>query len=513
MTVSGTKDTIIMVESESKSLPEDVMLGAILYGHRKLQKIIFAIRALKENFHRKKDQKMILEFSNESLKQKIRAKYFTLVRSYFMQPDKKKPVDYKTLKEKISDDATTFFSEENQIYPIVTSTIDEFKKEVLRDNIINGRSRSDGRSTEEIRSIDIKIGILPEAHGSALFTRGETQALVVTTLGNDRNAQLIEGLTEDIKDRYILQYNFLPFCVGEIGMMSSPKRREIGHGNLAKNATRYVFPDNCPYVVRVVSEITESNGSSSMATVCGSSLSMMNAGINLLEPVAGIAMGLIKEDRKFSILSDITGEEDSIGDMDLKVAGTKSGITALQMDIKSDGITREILSKALDQARLGRIHILNTMNKAISKPNDAVSHNAPQFHLLKIHPSKIRDLIGKNGSTIKRIISKTGASIEVDDSGDTKIFAKNQTSLLNAITEIGNLTSDLEVGSIHNGTITKIIEFGAFINLSHKKDGLLFFQDLEEYDMNPKKLSEGDKLKVVISSIDKNGKIRLNLTR
>ncbi len=512
LVVAGTSDAVLMVESEAESLPEEVMLGAVLYGHKEMQVIIDAINHLAEyaakprwDYESKKE--------NKALKEQIKSKFFSKIKSAYEETEKqKRNACINTLRQEVIE---AIVADENEAEEV---SVDEIKdvfhsieKDLVRKNILAGSPRIDGRDTRTVRPISVRTGVIPKAHGSALFTRGETQALVVTTLGNDRDAQLIENLNGDLKNRYMLHYNFPPYSVGETGMMGTPKRREIGHANLAKRATQAVFPNETvyPYVVRVVSEITESNGSSSMATVCGSSLSMMDAGVPLAAPVAGIAMGLIKEGDKFAVLSDILGDEDHLGDMDFKVAGTQYGVTALQMDIKIKGITREIMQAALDQAKEGRLHILGIMNEVISEYKTETSAHAPQVEVISIDPSKIRDVIGKGGATVKGITEKTGASIDTSDNGDVKIFAKSKASLEAAIAEVEALTASAEVGQTYTGKVVKVLDFGAFVNILPGKDGLLPFSELESLGINPNTLAEGKSLKVMVQNVDRMGKIKL----
>ncbi|WHN66249.1 polyribonucleotide nucleotidyltransferase [Cysteiniphilum sp. QT6929] len=512
LVVAGTKDAVLMVESEAKSLPEDVMLGAVLYGHKEMQVIIEAINHLAK-YAAKPRWDFVPKAENKALKEQIKSRFYSEIKAVYQETEKQKRVEAinrlrKIVVEAIVADETEL--EEVSVEEIKT-IFHDIEKEVVRKNILSGLPRIDGRDTRTVRPINVRTGVLPKAHGSALFTRGETQALVVTTLGNDRDAQLVETLGGDKKNRYMLHYNFPPYSVGETGMIGTPKRREIGHANLAKRATQAVFPneDAYPYVIRVVSEITESNGSSSMATVCGSSLSMMDAGVPLAAPVAGIAMGLIKDGDKYAVLSDILGDEDHLGDMDFKVAGTRYGVTALQMDIKIKGITREIMHAALEQAREGRLHILGIMNEVISEYKTETSDNAPQVEVITIDPSKIRDVIGKGGATVKGITEKTGASIDTSDNGDVKIFAKSRDALNAAIEEVLAITASAEVGQTYSGKVVKVLDFGAFINILPGKDGLLPFAELESIGVNPNTMAEGKSMNVMVQNIDRMGKIKL----
>ncbi|MDX1824141.1 MAG: polyribonucleotide nucleotidyltransferase, partial [Thiohalomonadales bacterium] len=384
-----------------------------------------------------------------------------------------------------------------------------------RGKILNGEPRIDGRDTRTVRQITVRTGVLPRAHGSALFTRGETQALVVTTLGTERDSQIIDALAGSYREPFMLQYNFPPFCVGETGRVGSPKRREIGHGRLAKRGVLGVMPDltEFPYSLRVVSEITESNGSSSMASVCGSSLAMMDAGVPTKAPVAGIAMGLIKEEDKFAVLTDILGDEDHLGDMDFKVAGSTEGVTALQMDIKIDGITKEIMEIALGQAREGRLHILEKMNAVIDKPREEMSIHAPRYITFKINPDKIRDVIGKGGATIRAITEETGTTIDISDDGVVKIASSDSAAANEARRQVEQLTAEVEVGQIYEGKVAKLMDFGAFVTILPGKDGLVHVSQIceERVENVSDKLSEGEIVKVKVLEIDKQGRIRLSM--
>ena len=397
----------------------------------------------------------------------------------------------------------------------VREAIESLEKKVVRGKIINGEPRIDGRDTKTVRPITVKVGVLPRTHGSALFTRGETQALVTTTLGTERDAQIIDALSGSYRDPFMLQYNFPPYCVGETGRMGGTKRREIGHGRLAKRGVLGVMPslEEFPYTLRVVSEITESNGSSSMASVCGTSLSMMDAGVPLKAPVAGIAMGLIKEQDKFAVLTDILGDEDHLGDMDFKVAGSQDGITALQMDIKIEGITREIMAIALAQAKDGRLHILEKMNAVIDKPREEMSAYAPRYITFKINPDKIRDVIGKGGATIRAITEETGTSIDISDDGTIKIASSDSAAANEARRQVEQLTADVEVGQVYEGKVAKLMDFGAFVTILPGKDGLVHVSQIceERVENVSDKLSEGEMVKVKVLEIDKQGRIRLSM--
>ncbi len=397
----------------------------------------------------------------------------------------------------------------------MTEAFGKLEKTIVRGAIINGEPRIDGRDTRTVRPITVKVGVLPRTHGSALFTRGETQALVVTTLGTERDSQIIDALEGSYRDNFMLQYNFPPYSVGETGRVGSPKRREIGHGRLAKRGVLGVMPsaEEFPYSMRVVSEITESNGSSSMASVCGTSLSLMDAGVPIKAPTAGIAMGLIKEGDKFAVLSDILGDEDHLGDMDFKVAGTKNGVNALQMDIKIEGITKEIMEAALEQAKEGRLHILEKMNAVISEPRTEMSAHAPRYVTFKINPEKIRDVIGKGGATIRSITEETGVSIDITDDGMVKIASSDGAAAEEARRQVEQITADVEVGKIYEGKVAKLMDFGAFVTILPGKDGLVHVSQIcdERVENVSDKLTEGEMVKVKVLEIDKQGRIRLSM--
>jgi polyribonucleotide nucleotidyltransferase len=406
-------------------------------------------------------------------------------------------------------------NEDGSNHSDIYDEIESLKKKIVRGQVIGGEARIDGRDTKTVRPITVKVGVLPRTHGSALFTRGETQALVVTTLGTEKDAQIIDALEGSYREGFLLHYNFPPFSVGETGRTGSPGRREIGHGRLARRGVAGVMPTTAdfPYTIRVVSEITESNGSSSMASVCGSSLSMMDAGVPLEAPVAGIAMGLIKEGDKFAVLSDILGDEDHLGDMDFKVAGSANGVTALQMDIKIDGITKEIMEVALEQAKAGRLHILDKMNAVISQTRDTMSQYAPRYLTLKINPDKIRDVIGKGGVTIRAITEETGTSIDIDDDGNVKIASADLAAAEEAKRQIEQITADVEVGKVYEGRVAKLMDFGAFVTILPGKDGLVHVSQISEERVEKvsDELKEGDMVKVKVLEIDKQGRIRLSM--
>ncbi|MCF6808375.1 polyribonucleotide nucleotidyltransferase [Thiotrichales bacterium 19S9-12] len=516
LVVAGTKDAVLMVESEARGLPEDVMLGAVLFGHENVKTIVDAIEELVAHAGKDswewvpaKENKDLINQVSQVAKEKIASAFS--IREKQKRNDVLSQIKQETIEHFVKEDVDGS-PEASEIVEI----LEKLEREHVRSTILEGKPRIDGRDTRTVRPIEVKTGVLPRAHGSALFTRGETQALVVTTLGNDRDAQLIERFQGDYRNRYMLHYSFPPYCVGETGMMGAPKRREVGHGNLARRATYAVFPDEetYPYVVRVVSEITESNGSSSMATVCGSSLSMMDAGVPLAQPVAGIAMGLIKEGDRFAVLSDILGDEDHLGDMDFKVAGTKDGVTALQMDIKVAGITREIMAKALDQAKEGRLHILGIMNEQLSEPRKELSDYAPRIHILKTGAEKIKDIKGRAGSNIRKITEETGANIDLDDAtGEVKIFTTNKPMLDKVLLMMASTAAEVEAGQIYQGKVQKLMDFGAFVSLLPGRDGLLHISKISEDRVENVSdvLQEGQTVNVEVVEVDRFGKVKLTM--
>ena len=511
LVVAGTKNAVLMVESEAKELTEEIMLGAVNFGHEKMQTIIEAIDELCKEANVKKIEWTPEEADKESYNT-LKDKYKTpLTEAYTITTKQDRNQTIAEIKNK----ATEEVNEDEDDGKEILSHFDKLQKEIVRTKILNGENRIDGRDTETVRPIDVKLGILPRAHGSALFTRGETQALVVTTLGTDKDAQIIDSLTGRIEDDFIFHYNFPPYSVGEIGMIGSPKRREVGHGKLARRGIQAVLPsqDKCPYTIRVVSEIMESNGSSSMASVCGSSLSLMDAGVPISSPVAGIAMGLIKEGEKHVVLTDILGDEDHLGDMDFKVAGTEKGINALQMDIKIDGITSQIMSEALDQAKTARLHILSEMAKAITSPRDDVSEHAPRYTHIKINPSKIAEVIGKGGAVIKSIVEETGAVIDISDDGVVKIAATDQAKSDHAKSIIEDITAGPQVNKIYEGKVAKIMDFGAFVNISPNKDGLVHISQISKERVENVRdvLNEGDEVKVKVLEVDRQGRVKLTM--
>ncbi len=514
LVVAGTKSSVLMVESEAEQLSEAVMLGAVMYGHEQMQIIIDNIKALAEEAG-VKPWDWEAPPPDTELASEVETRCADLLREAYAITDKlsrKERVD--EIKNEVIESIIQA-NEERWADREITEVIKQQESAIVRGGIISGEPRIDGRDPTAIRPIIVEVGVLPRTHGSALFTRGETQALVITTLGTDRDAQIIDAIEGEYKEKFMFHYNFPPFSVGEVGRMMGPKRREIGHGRLAKRGILAVMPDmdNYPYSIRIVSEITESNGSSSMASVCGSSLSLMEAGVPIKAPVAGIAMGLIKEQDKFVVLSDIMGDEDHLGDMDFKVAGTKEGITALQMDIKIDGITREIMEVALEQAQQGRFHILDKMAEAINVPREEMSEYAPRITVMKIHPDKIRDVIGKGGAVIRAITEETGTTIDIDDDGNVKIYSNDKSASDSAKTRIESLTEEIEVGKIYEGKVAKIMDFGAFVNVLPGKDGLVHISQIskERVENVTDKLSEGDIVKVKVLEIDRQGRVRLSM--
>ena len=514
LVVAGTESSVLMVESEAGLLSEEVMLGAVMYGHEQLQTVIENIRQLVADAGTKPWDWQPLDDDTE-LEDEVSDMCADLLREAYAIQDK---ISRRERLTEIRSEAITTITakyEDRWSDRNIGTAVEELESSIVRGAIVAGEPRIDGRDTATVRDISVEVGVLPRAHGSALFTRGETQAIVTATLGTDRDAQIIDAIEGEWKDPFMMHYNFPPYCVGETGRAGSPKRREIGHGRLAKRALMAVMPDpdEFHYALRIVSEITESNGSSSMASVCGASLSLMDAGIEIKAPVAGIAMGLIKEGEKFVVLSDIMGDEDHLGDMDFKVAGTETGISALQMDIKVAGITREIMEVALSQAREGRLHILDRMNAVLGTARTEMSEHAPRITTIKIHPDKIRDVIGKGGSTIRAITDETGAAIDIDDSGTIKIYSSDKTASDAARKRIEDITADVEVGKIYKGRVAKLMDFGAFVNILPGKDGLVHISQISEERVQnvSDKLSEGDFVKVKVLEIDRQGRVRLSM--
>ena len=512
LTVAGTSNAVLMVESEADQLTESEMLDAVNFGHQNMQPIIKAIDELVSEMNITQQEAPIVE-DNSDLYNTIKESYGDEISSAVQITEKQ--VRYEklsVLKETIK---TKELNEDEDNSDKLSKVFDALKKDIVRDRILSGEKRIDGRDTKTVRPISVQTGVLPRTHGSALFTRGETQALVVTTLGTNKDAQIIDSLSGRIEDSFIFHYNFPPYSVGEIGMIGSPKRREIGHGKLARRGVQSVMPslEDFPYTVRVVSEITESNGSSSMASVCGSSLSMMDAGVPLKAPVAGIAMGLVKEGDRHVVLTDILGDEDHLGDMDFKVAGTAAGINALQMDIKIDGITSDIMETALNQARVARLHILDEMNKELSSAREDVSEFAPRYTHMKVDQSKIAEVIGKGGAVIKSIVEQTGAVIDINDDGIIKIAASDQSKSDHAKSIIEEITAGPQVDKIYEGKVAKIMDFGAFVAITPNKDGLVHISQISEERVKDVKdvLSEGDVVKVKVLEVDKQGRVKLTM--
>ncbi len=515
LVVAGTEDAVLMVESEARELPEQVMLDAVMFGHEQMQVVIQAIRELVAEAGVTPWDWTAPE-ADTVLADRVAGLAEADLNAAYQISDKQDR--YARLSEIRSSVVDTLCAEGDESAFAggdVKEAIGKLEKKIVRSRIIAGELRIDGRDKSTVRPINVRVGLLPRTHGSALFTRGETQALVVTTLGTARDAQIIDAIEGERKEPFMLHYNFPPFCVGETGFVGSPKRREIGHGRLAKRGVLAVMPnaDDFPYSIRVVSEITESNGSSSMASVCGTSLALMDAGVPIKSPVAGIAMGLIKDENDFVVLSDILGDEDHLGDMDFKVAGTEEGVTALQMDIKITGITRDIMAQALGQAKEGYLHILGKMNEAIISPREEMSEFAPRYLTIKIHPDKIRDVIGKGGATIRSITEQTGASIDIEDDGSIKIASVDSAAGEEALRLIEQITADVEVGKIYEGKVAKLMDFGAFVTILPGKDGLVHISQIsdERVENVSDKLSEGDVIKVKVLEIDKQGRIRLSM--
>jgi len=512
LVVAGTSHAVLMVESEADNLSEATMLGSVLFGHEQMQVAITAINefAAEVNTPLYNWAAPVVNSELEILvATEVEASIATAyqIAEKLMRQDALSDIRTAVVEKLTADDK---YAESD-----IRDIIEEIEKRVVRSAILSDRKRIDGRDLDVVRPIAIRTGVLPRTHGSALFTRGETQALVVATLGTERDAQIIDALAGEYKEPFMLHYNFPPYSVGETGFVGSPKRREIGHGRLAKRGVAAVMPDMAtfPYTIRVVSEITESNGSSSMASVCGTSLALMDAGVPLKAPVAGIAMGLIKEGDAFAVLSDIVGDEDHLGDMDFKVAGSEQGITALQMDIKIDGITSEIMRVALDQAKAGRLHILGEMNKALSTTRDEMSDFAPRIITFKIDPSKIREVIGKGGATIRGITEQTGATVDLTDDGTVNVASVDKAAGEAARKIIEEITAEVEVGKIYEGKVARLMDFGAFVTILPGKDGLVHISQItdEHVDKVSDKLKEGDVVKVKVLEIDRQGRVRLSI--
>ena len=515
LVIAGTKDAILMVESEAEILSEEIMLEAVMTGHNEIKNIINGIEELVTEAG--KDKWIIDEIvKDETLKNKIEEVAAGKINSAYQIADK---VSRQNELDQIKSDIEQTIIDQSEEYESsdIKSEFKQIEKEIVRSRILDGQPRIDGRDTETVRDITIDLNLLERTHGSALFTRGETQALVATTLGTERSSQIIDALEGEYKDKFMLHYNFPPYSVGETGFIGSPKRREIGHGKLARRSLEAVLPDmtKFPYTIRLVSEITESNGSSSMATVCGSSLALMQAGVPIKSHVAGIAMGLVKDGDNYKVLTDILGDEDHLGDMDFKVAGTTDGITALQMDIKIDGITKSIMKDALEQAKIAKLHILKIMNEAIKEPSVDYSPYAPSIITITVAKDKIRDVIGKGGATIRSLTEVTGAQIDINDDGLVTIASVDQSSGQMAKEKIELLTADVEVDKIYEGRVAKIMDFGAFVTILPGKDGLVHISEISQERVESVKdvLSEGQVIKVKVIEIDKQRRIRLSMKR
>lgn len=513
MVVAGTKDAVLMVESEAKELSEDLMLGGVLYAHQEMQAVIQAIEELvREAGKPVWDWQAAPE--NVELTTALNTTVGADVEAAYQITDKQErtarldEIRDSAIAQLVNDEADITAED-------VRETFKKCEKKIVRGRIIRGEARIDGRNSTTVRPIAVDVGILPKVHGSSLFTRGETQAIVAATLGSLRDAQNIDALEGMKRDAFMLHYNFPPYSVGEAGRMGGTSRRETGHGRLARRGIAAVLPngDDFPYTIRVVSEITESNGSSSMASVCGSSLALMDAGVPIKAPVAGIAMGLVKEDEGFAVLTDILGDEDHLGDMDFKVAGSAAGITALQMDIKIEGITEEIMQEALTQALAARLHILGEMNKTLENSRDDVAESAPRYHTLKIDPDKIRDVIGKGGATIRMLTEETGATIDIEDDGSIRIYSDDRDGLKDAIFRIEEITAEAEVGRIYDGTVARVVDFGAFVTIMPGTDGLVHISQIaqERVEKVTDYLSEGQQIKVKVLDVDARGRIKLSM--
>lgn len=517
LVVAGTSSAVLMVESEAKELSEDQMLGAVLYGHAQQQVVIDAINEFAKEVGVQKNQ-FVPPAVNEALETALQNQFAAAIsEAYTISEKASRYTRLDEIKnqaiEALAGDAEAEGYADNVAQ--IKELFETLKYRTVRDNILSGKPRIDGRDLQTVRALDIQVGVLPYTHGSALFTRGETQALVTTTLGNSRDVNMIDTLAGTKQDHFMLHYNFPSYSVGETGRDSGPKRREIGHGRLARRGVQAMLPDSdrFPYVIRIVSDITESNGSSSMASVCGASLALMDAGVPLKAPVAGIAMGLVKEGERFAVLSDILGDEDHLGDMDFKVAGSANGVTALQMDIKIEGITPEIMEKALHQAHAGRIHILNAMNEVISTSRKEINAHAPNFAVIDIDPEKIRDVIGKGGATIRQLTEETGAVIDIDDNGTIRIFGENKAATKAAIAKIEAITAEVEVGKTYTGKVARIVEFGAFVNVLPNTDGLVHISQISDARIENVNdvLKEGQMVNVLVQDIDNRGRIKLTM--
>ncbi len=514
LVVAGTKDGVMMVESEANCLSEEVMLGSVVFGHEQMQVAIQAINELVKECGKPRWEWKPSAATAELEKAVAEVAHVPLAEAYRIIEKQSRYARVGEIKKSVTEQLTAGESPKFTAEQI-DDQLFKLESKIVRERILNGEPRIDGRDSTTVRPITIKVGVLPRTHGSALFTRGETQALVVTTLGTGRDAQIIDALEGERREPFMLHYNFPPFSVGETGMMSGPKRREIGHGNLARRGVQAVMPDmeKFPYVIRVVSEILESNGSSSMASVCGASLAMMDAGVPLKAPVAGVAMGLVLEGGRYKVITDILGDEDHLGDMDFKVAGTASGVTTLQMDIKVEGITPEIMKVALEQAKAGRLHILGEMNKVLSAPREGMSEWAPSIITIKIDPEKIRDVIGKGGAVIRQITEETGTTIDIENDGTVKIASVNGTAGREAKARIELITAEVEVGRVYEGRVARLMDFGAFVTILPGRDGLVHISQIsnERVERVSDKLNEGDLVKVKVLEVDRQGRVRLSM--
>ena len=515
LVVAGTAKAVLMVESEAALLSEDVMLGAVTFGHQQMQTVINAINELVAEAGVQAST-WEAPAKNDALIAALKDAVGTKLAAAFQIRDKLERRDaIAALKKEVTEALAERVAAEGWSAAELSNEFGELEYSTMRNAVLDTKVRIDGRALDTVRPITVKAGVLPRTHGSALFTRGETQAIVVTTLGTARDGQIIDAVSGEYKENFLFHYNFPPYSVGECGRFGAPKRREIGHGRLAKRGVLAVMPtmEEFPYTIRVVSEITESNGSSSMASVCGSSLALMDAGVPVKAPVAGIAMGLVKEGEKFVVLSDILGDEDHLGDMDFKVAGTSEGVSALQMDIKIEGITEEIMKQALQQAKAGRLHILGEMSKALTAPREELSDYAPRLLTIKIHPDKIREVIGKGGSVIQAITKETGTQIDIQDDGTITIASVNNAAAQEAKRRIEQITSDVEPGRIYEGKVAKIMDFGAFVTILPGKDGLVHVSQIsaDRVEKVGDVLKEGDVVKVKVLEVDKQGRIRLSM--
>lgn len=517
LVVAGTQQAVLMVESEAKELTEDQMLGAVLYGHQQMQVAVTAIREFADEVKAKRSAQADswqAPQKNEMLAQTLQSRFADAISEAYTISEKASR--YERLDAIRNEMEAEFLAEGSEQDPKeLASLFEDLKYRTVRDNILSGKPRIDGRDNRTVRALDIQVGVLPRAHGSALFTRGETQALVTATLGNSRDALMVDSLAGTQTEHFMLHYNFPAYSVGETGRESGPKRREIGHGRLAKRGVQAMVPasDRFPYVIRVVSDITESNGSSSMASVCGASLALMDAGVPIKSPVAGIAMGLVKEGERFAVLTDILGDEDHLGDMDFKVAGSARGVTALQMDIKIEGINEEIMETALNQAREGRLHILNQMNEVLGRARPEINMFAPTFAVIQINPEKIRDLIGKGGATIRALTEETKATIDIEDNGTVRVFGDTKAATQLALAKIKAITTEVEPGTIYDGTVVRLAEFGGFVNILPGTDGLVHISQISDQRiMNVADvLHEGQKVRVQVMEVDQRGRIKLSM--